>query len=60
VLVDVARWIDSDGLLRDEEETIELMMAELGYKRRGKNIVDGLRAAIRAARAGTGGNYACA
>lgn len=54
VLVDVARWIDSDGRLRDEEETIELMMAELGYKRRGKNIVDGLRAAIRAARAGNG------
>jgi hypothetical protein len=51
VLVDVVHWIDSDGLLRDEEETIKLMMTELGYKRRSKNIVDRLRAAIRAARA---------
>lgn len=54
VLVELARWIDSDGLLRDEEETIELMMAELGYKRRGTKIVDGLRAAIRVARTGNG------
>ena len=33
---------------------IELMMAELGYQRRGKNIVDGLRAAVRAARGESG------
>jgi hypothetical protein len=54
VLVDVVHWIDSDGLLRDEEEIIKLMMTELGYKRRSKNIVDRLRAAIRAARAERG------
>ena len=54
LIVRLARWIDSDGLLRDEEEMIELMMVELGYQRRGKNIVDGLRAAVRAARAESG------
>jgi hypothetical protein len=50
VLVDLARWIDSDGLLRDEEQMIEVMMAELGYRRRGKNIVDALRMAVRSTR----------
>ncbi len=54
LIVRLARWIDSDGLLRDEEEMIELMMVELGYQRRGKNIVDGLRAAVRAARGESG------
>lgn len=50
LLEDLARWIDSDGLLRDEEQMIDLMMEELGYRRRGKNIVDALRAAVRSAR----------
>lgn len=49
-LRDLARWIDSDGLLRDEEEMIDAMMSELDYRRRGKNIVDALRQAVRAAR----------
>ncbi|MGI5132967.1 AAA domain-containing protein [Pseudonocardia sp. CA-107938] len=49
-LVALARWIDSDGLLRDEEQMIEAMMTELHYLRRGKNIVVALQAAIRTAR----------
>jgi hypothetical protein len=49
-LVAMARWLDSDGLLRDEDEMIDLMMVELGYRRRGSKIVEGLRAAVRTAR----------
>lgn len=49
-LENLARWIASDGLLRDEEQMIDAMMVELGYSRRGKNIVLALRRAIRAAR----------
>jgi hypothetical protein len=51
LLIELARWIDSDGLLRDEEEMIDLMKAELGFQRRGKKIVDALKRAIRASRA---------
>lgn len=46
-LVDLARWIRSDTLLRDEEALIREMMKELGFKRSGKLIENALRAAIR-------------
>lgn len=54
LLEDLARWIESDGLLRDEEQMIDLMMGELGFRRRGINIVTHLTVAIRHARKKSG------
>lgn len=48
-LVDLARWITSDGLLRTEGQIIDEMMRELGYSRRGKRIVAALEHAVRSA-----------
>lgn len=49
-LVEIIRWIESDDLLRTEEELIIEAMEELGFQRRGSRIVAALRAAIRRAR----------
>jgi len=48
-LVAMVRWIESDTLLRTEEETLTELMQELGFKRRGPRIVEVLTAAIKAA-----------
>jgi very-short-patch-repair endonuclease len=45
-LLALARWIRSDGILRTEEELLDEMMRELGFQRRGKNVVASLTAAI--------------
>lgn len=44
------RWIESDTLLRTEEELIAEAARELGYRRRGARIVDALTRAVRSAR----------
>ncbi len=49
-LVALARWIESDTLLRTESDMIAAMMDELGFRRSGKRIIAALEAAIRAAR----------
>ena len=49
-LVDLARWILSDTLLRTDDELERELMNELGFKRSGKLISDALRKAIRSAR----------
>ena len=49
-LVDLARWIESDTLLRTDDDLFREMMYELGFKRSGTRIEDALRAAIRDAR----------
>ena len=46
----LARWIDSDGLLRTDEQLMAEMQRELGFRRRGKRIEDALARAIRRAR----------
>ncbi len=46
-LVALARWIQSDTLLRTEDQLIGEMMDELGFKRRGSRIVEALTRAIR-------------
>ena len=46
----LARWIESDGTLRTEDQVLAEMMAELGFQRRGSKIAPALRAAIRMAR----------
>ena len=49
-LVDLARWIESDTLLRTDDDLFREMMHELGFKRSGTRIADALRTAIRDAR----------
>lgn len=46
----LAKWIESDGVPRTEDEVLSEMMAFLGYKRRGGRIVSALTSAIRRAR----------
>lgn len=45
-LISLARWIRSDDVLRTEDELLDEMMRELGFQRRGKNVVARLTAAI--------------
>ena len=49
-LVALARWIETDTLLRTEDELFNELMRELGFKKRGSRIVSALEAAIKAAR----------
>jgi very-short-patch-repair endonuclease len=49
-LVALARWIESDELLRTADDLLVEMMRELGITRRGKHVVAGIRAAIEQAR----------
>jgi very-short-patch-repair endonuclease len=46
----LARWIESDGTLRTEDQVLAEMMTELGFHRRGTKIEPALRAAIQTAR----------
>jgi very-short-patch-repair endonuclease len=45
-LLRLAQWIRSDDVLRTEDELLQEMMQELGFQRRGKNVVARLTAAI--------------
>jgi very-short-patch-repair endonuclease len=45
-LLTLAQWIRSDDGLRTQDELLEEMMRELGFQRRGKNVVARLTAAI--------------
>ena len=49
-LVRVIRWIESDDLVRTEDELLAETMLDLGFKRRGQKIVNTITAAIREAR----------
>jgi hypothetical protein len=49
-LVALVRWIESDDLLRTEDELVDEMMRELGFRRHGKNVVATIAAAIARAR----------
>ena len=46
-LLSLARWIKTDDALRTEDELLQEMMRELGFQRRGKNVVTRLTTAIR-------------
>ena len=45
-LLRLAQWIRSDDILRTEDELLQEMMRELGFQRRGKNVVARLTTAI--------------
>ena len=49
-LVRLAQWIESDTLLRTEDDLLREMMEELGFKRSGKRITTALTKAIQRAR----------
>ena len=49
-LVQLVRWIESDTLLRTEEDLLQEMMEDLGFRRRGSRITERLNQAIREAR----------
>jgi len=49
-LVALIRWIESDTLLRTQDQLLEEAINLLGFKRRGKNIVGAVKAAIADAR----------
>ena len=48
-LVSLVRWIESDTLLRTDDQLIQKMIKLLGFKRAGARIQERLRMAIRAA-----------
>ena len=50
-LVAVVRWIESDTLLRTEEELLAETMKVLGFSKKGSMIVSRITAAIERARA---------
>jgi len=49
-LVRLVQWIESDELIRTEDELVVETMRELGFQKRGKKIVAAIQAAIRQAR----------
>jgi very-short-patch-repair endonuclease len=49
-LLGIIRWVESDNVLRTEDELFEEMVRVLGYKRRGRIVVARLTAAIRQSR----------
>jgi very-short-patch-repair endonuclease len=51
-LIRVLRWVESDDHLRTEGELLEEMMRELGFQRRGRNVVARLTAVIAQYRRG--------
>jgi very-short-patch-repair endonuclease len=56
-LLRLAQWIRSDDILRTEDELLQEMMHELGFQRRGKNVVARLTAAITQSAANAPGHH---
>jgi len=53
-LVALVRHVRSDGVLRTRDEELAVLMAELGYRKRGRRIVAALTTAQRAVEADAG------
>ena len=51
-LVALARWLNSDTLLRTDDELLREMRRELGFKRGGSRINAAILSAVAAARVG--------
>jgi very-short-patch-repair endonuclease len=49
-LVQLVRWIESDTLLRTEEQLLDEVMSELGFQRKGPRIRAAVLAAVRESR----------
>jgi hypothetical protein len=48
-LVAIVKWVESDTLLRTDDELLQAVMDDLGFERRGSRILDAVSAAIREA-----------
>lgn len=48
-LVAIVKWVESDTLLRTDDELLQAVMDDLGFERRGARILDAITAAIRSA-----------
>jgi hypothetical protein len=46
----LVRWVESDTLLRTEEQLLDEVVRELGFSRKGPRIREAVLAAVRAAR----------
>jgi len=53
-LVAMVRWVESDGLLRTNDELLGEVIQELGFRRRGKRIVAAVQEAIARERSTSG------
>ena len=51
-LVTAVRWVESDTLLRTDDELFEAVLHELGFQRRGRLITEAIERAIATAHAG--------
>ncbi|HEV3089938.1 MAG TPA: AAA domain-containing protein, partial [Candidatus Cybelea sp.] len=49
-LVEIINWVNSDDVLRTEEEIIEEAARQMGYERKGRRIVEALENAVRHSR----------
>ena len=49
-LVDLVRWIESDTLLRTEDEVLDEVVRQLEFSRKGARIRHAVLAAVREAR----------
>jgi hypothetical protein len=49
-LIAITNWIESDTLLRTEDQVLTEVMRTLGFRRRGSRIVATIQRAIRQAR----------
>jgi hypothetical protein len=49
-LMALVRWVESDTLLRTEEQLLDEVVRELGFSRKGPRIREAVLAAVRAAR----------
>ena len=56
-LLRLAQWIRSDDILRLQDELLQEMMNELGFQRRGKNVVHRLTTAITQSASNTPGHH---
>ena len=49
-LISIVRWVESDGVLRTQEELTTEVIKEMGYHRRGHRITEAIARAIQQAR----------
>lgn len=51
-LIQIVKWLNSDGLMRTDDELLREAVEAMGFKRRGSRIDNALASAIRSWRAG--------
>lgn len=49
-ITEIIRWIESDGVMRTDDEMVDLLVKEMGFSRRGKKIAGILLSVIHASK----------